>query len=787
VSASLLRFGGFELDRANFQLCRSGRPLRLERIPLEVLLLLVERRGRLVLRQEIAESVWGTQVVLDIDNALNTAIRKVRRALRDDAEHPRYVETVPAKGYRFIGSVTSTPRPEVGGSAETGAPPRRDKVGGSATQVARQTNLPIQSSSLVGRERELAEAGRLIGSHRLLTLTGPGGSGKTRLALQLAVEAVEQFPDGVFWVSLQAFRDPALVEPAIRASVGAADDLVAHVASKRLLVLLDNFEQVLEATPVVSSLLAGTPNAKVLVTSRAPLHLDSERRYPVEPLPEQDAATLFIERASAIAPGFRPTATVGQICRRLDGLPLAIELAAARVALLELDDLLARLERRLPLLMNRSRDAPARQRTLRATIEWSYDLLDPNEQQLFRRVSVFTGSFSLEAAEAVCDTDVDPLESLVERNLVRRGDRGRLGLLDTIREYALERFDESREAEDVRQRHAEFFLGVVERANLNSGNLEVGKPMRHDIAILEQDNVRGALAWAVASGAHALGLAMATSVEWFWAMQDPREGMRWFARLLERPGAESVAPEIRAHALRAYGSSTDIAGDDEAATQLYEQSLALFEQLGDERGRAVLLHRLGIQAMRRREPERARKLIEASHAIHERNDDRWGLTQTIGTLGALARDGGHEDLARELITKSAALAHELAIPWWESGMLAELAQLALTAGRLDEGETRARESLALADQIRDRSGRVFGVGLFARLAVEHGQFERAGRLWGAIVDEDGGAPLGGWRRHRERCEARIREAAGPEFERGYAEGHALTLDDAVSLALAAAD
>ena len=341
MSASLLRFGGFELDPANFQLRRSGLPLRLERIPLEVLLLLVDRRGRLVPRQEIADSIWGTEVVLDIDNALNTAIRKVRRALR--------VETVPAKGYRFIGAVTSTLRK---------TPP--------------QTNLPIQSSSLVGRERELAEAGRLIGSHRLLTLTGPGGSGKTRLALQLAAEAVEQFPDGVFWVPLQALRDPALVERAIRAAVGAADDLITHVASKRLLVVLDNFEQVLEAAPVVSSLLVGTPYAKVLITSRAPLHLDSEQRYPVEPLPENDAAILFVQRASAIAPGVRATAAaVGEICRRLDGLPLAIELAASRVALLAPDELLVRLDRRLPLLTSRSRTAPARQRTLHATIEWS--------------------------------------------------------------------------------------------------------------------------------------------------------------------------------------------------------------------------------------------------------------------------------------------------------------------------------------------------------------------------------------------------------------------------------
>ncbi|HEV8602830.1 MAG TPA: adenylate/guanylate cyclase domain-containing protein [Gaiellaceae bacterium] len=290
-----------------------------------------------------------------------------------------------------------------------------------------RTNLPIQPTPLVGRERELEEAGALVRSHRLLTLTGPGGSGKTRLALQLAAEAVAQFPDGVFWVPLQALRDPALVERAIGASVGADNGLIEHVANKRLLVLLDNFEQLIEAAPVVSSLLAGTLNAKVLVTTREPLHIEPEQRYQVEPLPDDDAAVLFVERAQAVILGFRPTQAVGEICRRLDGLPLAIELAAARVALLDPDELLARLDRRLPLLGSRSRDAPARQRTLRATIEWSHELLEPDEQELFCRLAVFRGSFSLEAAEAVCDADLDALESLVVKNLVRRWGSCRLG------------------------------------------------------------------------------------------------------------------------------------------------------------------------------------------------------------------------------------------------------------------------------------------------------------------------------------------------------------------------
>ena len=651
-----------------------------------------------------------------------------------------------------------------------------------------RTNLPIQPNPLVGRGRELEEAGELVRRHRLVTVTGPGGSGKTRLALQLAAEAVEQFPDGVFWVPLQALRDPALVERAIGASVGADDGLIEFVANKRLLVLVDNFEQVVDAAPTISSLLAGTPNTVVLVTSREPLHIDSEHRYPVEPLPEDDASALFIERARAVSPSFRHTGAVGEICRRLDGLPLAIELAAARVALLDPDELLARLDRRLSLLGSRSRDAPARQRTLRATIEWSYDLLEPNEQELFRKLAVFRGSFSLEAAEAVCDADLDELESLVVKSLVRRWESGRLGMLDTIREYALERLDASPEAEEVRLRHAEHFLAVLQGANLNAGSMfDLRDPMRHDIAVAEQDNLRGALAWAVRTGSVALGLDLARAADWFWVMHDSHEGLRWYERLLELPEAEAVAADIRADALRSYGASAYLSGQEDVCERLCEESLKLYEQLGDELGRAVLLHRLGICAMRRGDLDRARRLVEESHAIHARKWDpvtrAFRLGETTGTLGAIARDAGDAERAYALISESAVIARQTGVVWWEGGMLAELAALELNVGRVDEAETHARESLAIAEALYDRPGRVFGAGLLAWAAATRGEAERAGRLWGAIEDEHAGAPLGGWWRHRDACEGRIREVAGPEFERGYVEGRELTLDDAVSLAL----
>jgi predicted ATPase/class 3 adenylate cyclase len=654
-----------------------------------------------------------------------------------------------------------------------------------------RTNLPIQQSPLLGRERELEEVGGILRAHRLVTLTGPGGSGKTRLALQLGAEAVEEFPDGVFWVPLQALRDPALVERAIAASVEAGDGLIDHIEDKRLLLLLDNFEQVVDAAPTVSRLLAGTPNAKVLVTSREPLQIESERRYPVEPLPDDDATALFNERAKAVAPAFRPTASVTEICRRLDGLPLAIELAAARVALLDVDELLVRLEQRLPLLTSQSRDAPARQRTLRATIEWSYELLDPEERRLLRRLAVFRGSFSLAAAEEVCETDLGLIESLVVKSLVRRWGSGRLGLLDTIREYALDRLEESGEADRVRRRHAEYFLAVLRDANLNAGMLDARRPMRHDVAVAEQDNVRGAIAWALDAGEVELGLALATAADWFWATEAHEEGRRWFARLFASAGADAVDSRLRAYALLAYAASTYLSGRRDAATRLLEESYALFDRLGDEHGRALLLHRLGINAMHRGELARARELVEESAALHARKEEpmsrTWRLAETTGTLGAIARDAGDLEAAHAMIAESAAGARETGVHWWEGGMLAELAALALAGGRTDEAEAHARESLAIAERLRDQPGCVFGVGLLARIAAERGDAERAGRLWGAIEDSEADAPFGGWRRHREASAARVLECAGPEFQRGLAAGRELSLDEAVELALASVD
>jgi predicted ATPase/DNA-binding SARP family transcriptional activator len=671
-----------------------------------------------------------------------------------------------------------------------------------ANAIEQPAVLPAPPNALLGRERELDELRQLLLRERvrLIVLTGAGGSGKTRLALEAARQTSASFANGACFVDLAPLRDPELVPRTIMSALAIEqapadpfETLRTVLASRELLVLLDNAEHLQAAAPIYTRLLAQAPRLTLLVTSRVVLHLSGEHVYPVEPLAADAAKALFRERAREAEPRFQPTMsderTIEQICTRLDGLPLAIELAAGHIRTLTPTELVKRLEPRLPLLAGGPRDLPARQQTLRATLAWSYDLLAEDQQQALARLAVFAGGCSLEAAQAVCGTKLETLAALVDHNLVQRiatPDESRYRMLETIHEYALERLGEMPEANAIKRRHAEFCLHVAQSANLNPGKLAPGG-QHLAIANAEQDNVRAALSWAIRTGSIELALRLVIAMDMFWTANDPREGTRWFAALLDHPQARAIGPDLRAHALRGYGSSFSLAGDGDAAELLWEQSLALFEELGDEHGRAVLLHRLGISAMWKGDLERARALVEESQAIHERSDNRWerifGLAQTVGTLGAIARDAGEQQRAAELIERSAAMGREVGVPWWESGMLAELACLSLQAGRVDDAERSARQSLDLAEEIRDRAGRVFGVGLLATVAAQRRQLERAGSLWGAIEHEDAVAPLGGWRRHRHECEVLIREAAGPEFETACAEGRTLTLDDAASLAL----
>jgi predicted ATPase/class 3 adenylate cyclase len=667
------------------------------------------------------------------------------------------------------------------------APERVYQLGGAEFPPLKslyRTNLPVPANPLIGRKKELVDVLRLLrdDTTRAVTISGPGGIGKTRFALAAAAEASDRFPNGVWFVDLTPVRDPGLVLSTVARAVGAEGDLERFLHDATCLLVLDNFEQVVAAARDVAELLASCAGVRVLATSREPLRIAAEREYQLPPLPEAPAVELFRHRVAAVVPDVDVAYGVAaEICRRLDDLPLAIELGAARVKVLEPEALLERLEDRLPVLVTRARDIPERQRALHATIEWSYDLLDEDEQRLFRRLAAFRGGATLEAIEAVAGGDPDRVESLVDKSLLRRR-RGRFVMLETIREFARDELAASGEDADHRRRHAEYFAEIAESANLNAGDLRPGG-QRLDLAIAEQDNIRAALSWAIAVGEIALGLRIATAMEQFWVVNDPSEPLPWFAALVEHE-AEVADRKLVAHAIRAYGSAADVAGQQERAHALYERSLEISEELGDEHGRAVLLHRLGIRAMRRDELAKARELVEASHAIHERYDDAWGLAQTVGTLGAIERDSGNGEGAYELIAESAARAADVGVPWWRAGMVIELAALSLEAARLDDAEAKAREALELANRMRDYGGRVFGVGVLACVAAERGDLNRAGRLWGAIEDDRVGAPLGGWLRHRAACAARIDKHAGPELETSLGVGRGLSLDDAVDIALA---
>jgi predicted ATPase len=324
-----------------------------------------------------------------------------------------------------------------------------------------RTNLPVPATPFLGREHELAEVCELLEDTRLLTLTGPGGTGKTRLGLQAAAEVADRYVDGIFWVPLGPLRNPELVLATAGQALGAKDGLAEHLADKSLLLLFDNFEHVVEAAAELSELLACCPNVHLLVTSREVLRVPGEQAYPVPPLEPEDGTRLFLARARAMLPSFVASDAVPDLCARLENLPLALELAAARVRVLSPEQLVDRLSQRLDLL-KAGRGVDPRQQTLRATIEWSNELLIEDEQRLFARLSVFAGGCTLESAEGVCDADLDTLESLVDKSLVRVREGDRFWMLETIREYAVERLEESGEAEMLQRRHAEHFLALAE-------------------------------------------------------------------------------------------------------------------------------------------------------------------------------------------------------------------------------------------------------------------------------------------------------------------------------------
>jgi predicted ATPase len=642
-----------------------------------------------------------------------------------------------------------------------------------------QTNLPIPATPFLGRERELQEVQALISRPdvRLLTLSGPGGTGKTRLALQAAAEAAERFPDGVYWVPLASLRDASLVLDVAAKALGAADGLVERIADKSLLLLFDNFEHLIEAAPQLSNVLAACPNAELIVTSRELLRLPGEQAYPVPPLEPEDGEELFVARARAAKPDFRADDAISDLCARLENLPLALELAAARVRVLSPDELLQRLSKRLDLLKG-GRGVDPRQQTLRATIEWSHDLLDDDEQRLFARLAVFRGGCTIQAAEEVCDADIDTLQSLVDKSLVRVREGDRFWMLETIREFAVERLENSGEADAIRRRHADAFLALAESADLTVEAIAGGRRSRYEIVVPEQANIRAALDWLLGADEFESAMRLAVALEQYWVTTSPAEGTRLLTEILER-GAR-VPPELRVRATRCLAGVTYIVGDFETGTRYIEQALAEYRRLGDDRGVAHMLHRLAVEARRAGDFERARSLLEQGLAL-----DRSAFTEigVLTLLGEIAFEEGRPEESIELLDRSAASAKKIDWGWWQKIALQLAAEFTLRLGRPDDALPRIRDSLVIARTIQDRQGLAYGLTLLAWAAAAKGQAERAGTLWGTVEGEAERGRIGQWESEREEYAGHLFAVAGPEFERARAEGQTMSLDEAVEYAL----
>jgi predicted ATPase/class 3 adenylate cyclase len=724
------------------------------------------------------------------------------------------------------------------------------------TVDARRTNLPLQSTPLIGRDREVSEICTLMRGDdaRLVTLTGPGGTGKTRLGLQAAAELLDEFADGVFLVALASITEPALVVPTIAHTLGLRETggqpldetLAQYVAEKDFLFLVDNFEQVVAAAPALSELLAAARNVKLLVTSRFALRLSAEREYPVSPLSlpdprhlpdlaslsQYESVRLFVERAQAVKPDFEVTSAnapaVAEICVRVDGLPLAIELAAARAKLLSPDGILKRLEQRLKLLTGGARELPARQQTLRGAIDWSYGLLDADEQRFFARLAVFVGGCMLEAAEGVCEVDLDILASLVDKSLLRQseGPEGepRFEMLESLREYALERLEESGDHGELARRHAEYFLVLAEAAEPGLLGPELGVWLERLAA--EQDNLRTVLAWALGEGELEVGLRVSGALWRYWETRGHKGELHgWLRAALTRP--EEVDPAARAKALVVLGRFDLDRGDFEPAVEGLTEAEMLFRRLGDLRGAAFAASQLGWIALAKGDYERSESICADAVALARESGDSWVLMGALNALSGPVLEQGDLGRARALLEETLALGRSLRDRRASAVCLSNLAWVATLEGDHEASRPLLEESLQVSRELQDASGvarALYGLGQAANLSADFceaetllretvqlevelredfrfgecfrelgvaasglGDYERAARLFGAgqaAYDRVGGSPSGVAVARYDDALATVRRELGDErFEQAFGEGRALDVEQAVAYVL----
>jgi len=645
-----------------------------------------------------------------------------------------------------------------------------------------ETNLPIPATPFLGREREIDQIAALLlrPDVRLVTLTGPGGSGKTRLALQAAAAAADHYDRGVWWVPLASIGDPALVESTASQALGSKDALSAAVGDKRLLLLLDNFEHLLDAAEGVGQAIASCPWLTVFVTSREPLHLDGEWEVAVDPLREREAVELFVQRAAAVRSDFAANGEVAEICRQLDCLPLAIELAAARVKVLTLPALLERLEQRLPVLAGGSRSAPERQRTLHATIAWSHDLLMPAEQDLFARLALFAGGCTLEAAEEICGADLDGIASLVDKSLIRRSG-ARYWMLETIREFAADRLEELEDVAELRDRHAAWYVALGERAR---PELQARRGREwHDRLDAEHANLRAALEHLLASQDTESVLRLTGAVWMFWATRGHwTEGRRFLAAALALNG--DVNPELL---IDAYWGAAILAiwqGDVDEGEQWAMDLLELSRKEDLLRAEAVAVHTLAMAAP---DGDRARTLYEESLVLARRADDGWLVSAALNNLGGLYLREGDYERAIELFEESLAIGEARGDLDRRARGLTHLGKAVRGLGDLAGARAYFLSGLAAAGEIGLIDIELDAVWGLASLEAVAGDDVVAARLVGWVNEQI--ARLGATGGADDVVlEESLQDRLGPErFSAELAAGAGLTREEAIDLAVRPSD
>lgn len=645
-----------------------------------------------------------------------------------------------------------------------------------------ETTLPVQPTPLVGRSRELGEVIGLLRKSRLVTLTGAGGSGKTRLALGAAAELVDDHLDGVHWVSLAGLSSADQVEPAIARALGVGDELPAYLAGKKLLLLLDNFEHLLDAAPRVGELLTGSPGLRVLATSRERLALAGEQEYPVPQLSLSEAVELFVAHAHRLDPAFVPDESVAAICRRVDGLPLAIELAAARVKILTPVQILDRLGMGIDLLASSSRDVPARQRTLRAAIEWSHDLLTTEEQRLYARLSVFAGGWPLEASELVCDADLEPLASLVDKSLVRRGSDGRFFMLQTIRDHAAERLGQSEEAEELARRHGRWCLELAR--GFKTGG--VATDARVAAIEREHDNMSAAVERALEESDPTLGLELVASL---WHLWDERgrllEAERWANAALARSAA--APPPLRIEVTTAAARFAQDRGDFTRSRFLFEEVLALARASDDTPALASALSQLGRGASLQGDHDRSLRLHEEAVELRRQGTDRERLGGALYLHGVTLADQGNASASLDCFREAAEILAAEESEYGVAVVRQGIGWALLVGGDYAASLTVSADGIRLMQVVGDTYAVTLGLGNVATALMRLGLWADGARLGGAsdaLHAASGYAVTAAGVLEGADTDAAARAALGDaEFERLSEEGARLELDAAVQLAL----